>query len=309
MLHLIACASFELQDPTPLAAVPYSERGADDEIVLLVLGDSGKKGIAQHQVGAHAAVTCERLGCDLSVLLGDNIYETGAESSLSRRFVRLYERPFEPLGSLETWVVMGNHDWLRSAQAQIDYTKRSERWRMPDLHYRVPGLPEWFTLYGWDSELLRRWTDSAGSTLMLQEMEKELCADEGWKLAFGHHPLRSSGLHGLHPTELIPLQDTVEPIFERCGVDVALAGHDHHLELLEAGSYTQVVAGSASKSRPLCTDKGAIEGYCAKVGTDGQEFISSSNGYAVVVATASAMRVEFYALGQEEAVYRYDVSP
>ena len=309
MLFLFSCAGFQLQDPTPLPSVDFTQHSADDELVVLVLGDTGKKGLAQLQVGEHSARTCEALGCDLALFLGDNLYETGAESPLSRKFRMLYERPFAGHGQLESWVVMGNHDWLRSAQAQIDYTNRSERWRMPDLHYSVPGLPEWVTVYGWDSELLRRWTDSAGSTVMLQEMEAELCEGEGWKIAFAHHPLRSSGLHGLHPTELIPLQDTVEPIFERCGVDLALGGHDHHLEHIDGPTYDQVISGSGSKTRPLCTDPGAIEGRCAKVGTEGQHFILSSHGYAILRVTPEELEVSFYALGQEQALYRYDVSP
>jgi len=309
MLLFLGCAGFELQDPTPLASVPFTERESDEEIVILVLGDTGKKGLGQLAVAEHSARTCERVGCDLAVMLGDNLYETGAETVLSRKFVRLYERPFASHGSLETWVVMGNHDWLRSAQAEINYTDRSERWRMPDLHYRVPGLPEWLTLYGWDSELLRRWTSSAGSTVMLQEMEEVLCEGDGWKVAFGHHPLRSSGLHGLHPTELIPLQDTVEPIFERCGVQVALAGHDHHLEHITGPTFEQFIAGSGSKTRPLCTDPGAVEGRCAKVGTEGQHFISSTYGYAVLTVREDSLQVAFYGTGQEEPAYRYDVSP
>ncbi len=291
-----------------MATVPFTERQSDEEIVLLVLGDTGKKGPPQRQVAEHSARTCAALGCDLAVMVGDNIYETGAESSISRKFVALYEKPYASHGALETWVVMGNHDWLRSAQAQIDYTNRSERWRMPDLHYRVPGLPEWFTLYGWDSQLLRRWTDTAGSAAMLKEMEEEFCAAEGWKVAFAHHPLHSSGLHGLHPTELIPLQDAVEPIFERCGVDLALAGHDHHLEHIDGPTFDQLIAGSGSKSRPLCTDPGALKGRCAKVGSEGQHFISSSFGYSVVRATSETLSFEFYGIGQEEALYRYDVS-
>ena len=304
MLLLIACVGPKYQDPTPLA-VSHTNHEQDDVVVMLVLGDSGKIGPSQVVVAEHAAATCARQACDFALLLGDNVYEVGARRAGSKRFVESFEEPFSALGGLPTWVVMGNHDWQLSAQAQIDFTSRSERWQMPDLHYAVPGLPEWLTVYGWDTDLLYRWPDEDGTVEMLAEMETALCAGDGQKIAFAHRPLVSSGAHGLHPTELVGLRETADPLFERCGVDLALGGHDHHLEHLDGASYDMVISGSASKRRPICDEPDAKEGLCAERGRDGTRFLSSDFGYAVITARPDRLDVAFYSVENEEPVYAF----
>ncbi|MCP4806751.1 MAG: hypothetical protein GY913_03060 [Proteobacteria bacterium] len=304
MFLLLACVGPRYQDPTPLA-VSYSNHVEDDVVVMLVLGDSGKAGPDQVVVAEHAAETCARAGCDFTLLLGDNVYEIGARRAGSKRFVESWEEPFAAVSHLPTWVVMGNHDWQLSAQAQIDFTNRSASWKMPDLHYAVPALPEWLTVYGWDTDLLYRWPESEGTVEMLAAMEAELCAGEGQKIAFAHRPLVSSGVHGLHPRELVGIRAAIDPMFAKCGVDLALGGHDHQLEHIDGATYDMVLSGSASKTRPLCDEEGASEVLCGQQGTPGQHFISSDLGYAIVTARPDRIDVVMYSVEQTEPVYSF----
>jgi 3',5'-cyclic AMP phosphodiesterase CpdA len=68
-----------------------------------------------------------------------------------------------------------------------------------------------------------------------------------WKIAYGHHPLYSSG--GKHGSE-VDLRQLVEPLYIKYGVDVSLAGHEHFYErVVPQHGIHYFTSGSASKLR------------------------------------------------------------
>jgi hypothetical protein len=60
-----------------------------------------------------------------------------------------------------------------------------------------------------------------------------------FKVFFGHHPTYSSGFHGSTPA----MQRFLQPLFEKNGVKLVFAGHDHDYERTIVNSITYVVSG------------------------------------------------------------------
>jgi len=68
-----------------------------------------------------------------------------------------------------------------------------------------------------------------------------------WKIVTMHHPPYSAGYHGSNE----PARDAFQATFERYGVQLVLAGHDHDYQRSRPiGGVTYVVSGAAAKLRP-----------------------------------------------------------
>jgi 3',5'-cyclic AMP phosphodiesterase CpdA len=79
-------------------------------------------------------------------------------------------------------------------------------------------------------------------------LEKELSASEsGWKIAFFHHPLYSSGEK--HGSDTV-LREQLEPLFQKYGVDLVLTGHEHFYERLKPQKgINYIILGNSAKLR------------------------------------------------------------
>ena len=302
------CASFaylaaELT-PLPPDSVAAPDLTGRSRIRLVVFGDAGTGDAGQIAVAQAMHAVCARPGedpCDFALVLGDNIYTTGVSDPDDSQFARKFERPYGPLGDLPFSLVPGNHDWRRpeSVQAQIDYSLRSPRWRMPSNHYAVPQLPEWLRVYGLDTTVmfdLAGERDAAKVSPLERSRDEQLaaadaalCGAPGWKLLFAHHPLYSSGQHGMEegadgtdPT----VQPVLEPLIRRCGVQLVFGGHEHHQEYVRADGFEQFVQGAGGRAlRDL-----SIEGL-----PDASRRIGFSEfGFALVTLDANAVEVVFY---------------
>ncbi|MCC7443132.1 MAG: metallophosphoesterase [Bdellovibrionales bacterium] len=245
------------------------------EVTFLAFGDFGTGSGDQLRVAEAMERECGAGSCAFALLLGDNIYENGVDSVEDEQWESKFEAPYAGLGAMDFWAILGNHDWRGNPQAQIDYTLRSERWRMPAAQYSIPGLPEWLTLHGLDTDTIKNaeeYREPAAAAA-----RDALCGKPGWRLMFGHHPLHSSGHHGGDPD----VRATMEPVIRDCGVAAYFSGHDHHQEHIAAEGYEQFVQGAGAKLRPV------------DQGTPGQVFAASTLGFAVVRATPNSLQVSF----------------
>ena len=64
----------------------------------------------------------------------------------------------------------------------------------------------------------------------LEWLEKELAGSgSDWKIAFFHHPMYASGMHGSDEI----LKGQLEPLFVKHGVNVVFTGHEHFYERIK----------------------------------------------------------------------------
>lgn len=245
------------------------------KVVFAVIGDAGRGNEAQHAVAAAMHEVCRDRRCDFAVAVGDNMYTFGVNGVDDPDFREQFEEPYAAFGRFDFWLVLGNHDWMGRAQPQIDYTLESPRWRMPHSFYAIPNLPDWLTLFGLDSTAVGQAPEL--ERLQLQAAQDALCGASGWQILFAHHPAHSSGSHGGSEG----MRTYIEPLVA-CGLDVFLAGHDHHQELIRTDDYVQVVQGAGSELRDVSQ------------GGPQQRFAASKLGFSIVAVTPETLKIDFY---------------
>jgi tartrate-resistant acid phosphatase type 5 len=70
--------------------------------------------------------------------------------------------------------------------------------------------------------------------------------DPTWRIPFSHHPVFCAGPSHENDQEML---ETLLPLFERGGVRLALAGHEHNFQVSEVDGRTYVVSGAGGKLR------------------------------------------------------------
>ena len=270
-------------------------------LTILVFGDGGTGEAGQYRVGQAMADVCRRRGCDLALMLGDNLYENGIEvrsrddtdaslqeilSQFANKFGRPYER-FENFPGFHFWVSLGNHDYRRNALgAMVTYSEFSTLWRLPALHYEIPRLPAWLQIHAVHTDTdVRR--DLNG--LQVASIRRTLCGEgrpDRWKFLFGHNPVYNSGHHRNDSNEQRTRGLIEQSLLLECGVHVYFAGHAHHQEHLTARGFEQVIQGAAGKSK-------GSNGYRPR-STLRQRFFSKTFGFAVVDVDSERLRIDFY---------------
>ncbi len=253
MLALLAAAA--------LAAPP---------VRFVALGDGGVGNDTQRRVADAITRVCAAkadaagAGCDLVLYLGDNVYPEGVTSPDDPQLDEKFEQPYAAL-DLPFWVVLGNHDygarsWDRDrAAAQVAYSDRSDRWHMPDRYYTFAAGPARFVGLDTNAVMFEPVWGDDGQGAWLDAVLGG--ATEPWRVAFGHHPLRSNGRHGdagrYEGHDWLPIASgaSVAAFFDDhlCGrVDLYLSGHDHNRQWLEpACGIELVVSGAAAKTTAL----------------------------------------------------------
>jgi acid phosphatase len=121
--------------------------------------------------------------------------------------------------------------------------------------------------------------DSMDYRLQLAWLEKQLRdSHSGWKIVVGHHALYSGGAHGDNPGLIARL----EPLFRKYGVDLYLAGHDHHLEMKKPiNGIHYVVSGGGGTHRSVTWMENA-------------SYAATNMGFNAFTISAHQMVVEFY---------------
>lgn len=278
---------------------------------MLFFGDSGTGSEDQLMVGRGMAEQCTRLGgCDLALVLGDNIYPRGVKKRTCDdpdfRFLDRFELAYQELGRTDMWMVPGNHDWLRegSVDCEVNYTRVSPRWRMPAHDFSVPLLPDWLHIYGLDTTSIAQKRDTGQTGRAIDA----LCETQGWRLLVGHHPIFSSGRHtsrkGIDPVLSVAL---VGPVIEACSVQFYLSGHEHHQELLSSAHFEQVVQGAAAKLRPPTNPPHPSVGATPVLPA------AETLGFGIIEVDPGSLTIRFFGCGsgsgcREHACRRYDAT-
>ncbi|MBI3980111.1 MAG: metallophosphoesterase [Chloroflexi bacterium] len=179
-----------------------------------VIGDAGVGSEAQWAI----AEVLDQLDPDLVLITGDVVYPSGALADYLPKFFLPYERLIR---RRPIYPALGNHDYLTDrARPYLDVFRLSAGSSGTERYYSFDYGAAHFSVL-----------DSNQALDPASPQYRWLAADlastaQFWKFVFLHHPPFSSSKHG----SSLELREALAPLFERLGVDVVFAGHDHNYE-------------------------------------------------------------------------------
>ncbi|KAG8096860.1 hypothetical protein GUJ93_ZPchr0013g36374 [Zizania palustris] len=217
---------------------------SDGSLSLLVVGDWGRKGMYnQSRVAEQMGKVGEKLSIDFVISTGDNFYENGLTGVDDQAFEESFTDIYTATSLQKPWyLVLGNHDYRGDAVAQLSPVLRriDERFICMRSFIVNAEIVDFFFIdttpfqlkywnhpddarYDW-REVTPRQTYIANLLKDMDEAMKKSTAK--WKIAIGHHTIRSVSDHG-DTKELLQL---LLPVLKVNGVDFYVNGHDHCLE-------------------------------------------------------------------------------
>jgi tartrate-resistant acid phosphatase type 5 len=253
---------------------------------LVAFGDFGTGEPPQREVAQAIARRHAAAPYHLGITLGDNFYHCGVRGVNDPLWMERWENLYSGLG-VRFYATLGNHDYAASrfaclfrrgsAQAQVDYSAHSPSWRMPARYYTfTAGAARFVAL---DTE---KW--SAEQLAWVERTLQQSAGEPGvaWRIVYGHHPVLTSGEHR-GDSGVARLRRDLLPLLRRAGVDLYIAGHDHHLEHLRAEGVELLIAGGGgAKLRP------------ANGMQPESVFAASGYGFLDLVITEHMLTAQFY---------------
>jgi hypothetical protein len=197
---------------------------------VLVFGDSGWGSQAQTSL----ASLMRRTSWHLAIHTGDLAYDNGSRSAFTQRHFRVYQRV---LSTVPFFPVAGNHD-LR-ADGGLSYDEA--------FYWEPPRAGVRYYSFRWGNALFVALdtsspTDDVGLLRAgagrqfewLQETLRDGSTDPTvrWMIVYMHHSVYSHAIGISAHGPDADLRRNLVPLFERYGVDLVAAGHDHHYERL-----------------------------------------------------------------------------
>ncbi|HTD27918.1 MAG TPA: tartrate-resistant acid phosphatase type 5 family protein [Xanthomonadaceae bacterium] len=286
--------SFAHAQQTPATPASGESEAASSKNVLnfIAVGDWGRYGEpAQRAVATQMARTAEKVDAQFFISTGDNFYPNGVASVDDPQWQQSYELVYTDFVLHNDWyVVLGNHDYRGNPQAEVDYTKRSERWHMPSRYYSVTKKIDATTsaqfffidtspfIADYRKNLDKYAVDGQDTQAQLRWLEAELAKSKAkWKFVVGHHHVYSGGKRSTQ----IELEQAIVPLMKKYGVQVYLCGHEHDLQVIQrpGGKITYLVSGAGAEHRP--TGK-----------TDGTLFSLSAFGFMALSLKADQLKVQ-----------------
>jgi tartrate-resistant acid phosphatase type 5 len=295
--------------------IPPDAAVAAKPVKFIAVGDTGKGNADQRRVAIAMRDLCAAKGCDFVLMLGDNIYDAGVESTTDPQWQTKFEQPYMDV-DLPFYVALGNHDYggklivdvagigneFDKGKVEVDYTQVSTKWNMPATHYTFTWGNVGFIVLDTNSIL---WSDNTyGDQAQWLPSALADVAGKRWIFTAGHHPYRSNGQHGnagdydapelsgvIIPNPL-PIQngDAVKSFFDDhvCGISqVYFAGHDHSRQWIDEPTAlcgTELIVSGAGASVTSIQDRGNKSFY-----QDASEI-----GFMYVVIDGDKLTGEFY---------------
>jgi hypothetical protein len=222
--------------PTSLRTAPPA--GSDVPVRFLAFGDSGDGGDGQLALRDQMAA----LPFELLLHTGDVAYEVGSLAALEQTFFGVY-KGF--LKNTPAFPASGNHDYQSDDAAPF-----RQVFALPENGGPL-GLERWYSFDFGDVHFVALDTQrdlAAQVTWLEQDLSRN---QRPWTIAYLHRPPFSSGRHG----SSLDVREAFVPLFERHGVQLVLAGHEHDYErTVPLGGVTYVVTGGGGKTtRPVGT--------------------------------------------------------
>jgi hypothetical protein len=256
--------------PAPtVAPVPYAtttDPAAEVDAHALAVGDCGTGGTNQQVVADAMVAYCASNPCDFVLGLGDNVYEAGITGIDDPQLETAFEVPYAAL-DLVWYQSLGNHDYVGDEAAEVAYSAVSDKWEMPATQYaHAHGGVAFFAI------------DTVGRPDPAEIVEAIEASPARWKVAYGHYPLRTNGIH----TDATgTLDDWLRTVL--CNrVDLYLAGHNHSMEVLTDDCGVGLVVSGG----------GGAGSYAVSI-EDNTLFALESYGFSVLDFSEDAVRIRF----------------
>ncbi|MBI2362730.1 MAG: metallophosphoesterase [Elusimicrobia bacterium] len=203
-----------------------------------VFGDTGSGSKAQKETARTLASWLP----DLLLIAGDVVYPSGKDGRYDERFFAPYG---ELLSRRPVFPAPGNHDYGDASGREKALRRYAEGYG------RVFRRPPFYSFDAGDAHFAVVDTSDAGAAQRAW-LERDLGAAKArWTFVLMHAPLYSTGPHGGSGA----LRRSLEPVFERRGVDAVFQGHDHHYERTRpVGKTVHFVVGTGgARLRPVKT--------------------------------------------------------
>lgn len=216
------------------------------EMTVILIGDQGCGNENARRVASDMNDYAAKNDVAFIVGVGDNVYQNGVSGVNDPKFKSHFEDIFDYAHlDLPFYLVLGNHDYEGSINAQIDYSAKSERWNMPNEYYtfdKVLPTGEKVSFFALDTyELLN---NDGNQQVEWLSTKLNNASDAKWKIVFGHHPLYNNGNYGDHHT----LIEKLAPLFNKHNVRLYLSGHEHNIQYLKKKDRTNyIITGSSCK--------------------------------------------------------------
>ncbi len=211
---------------------------------VLAFGDSGGGGSDQLAL----AEWMHQFPYDLIVHTGDVAYDDGTIGQYEDNVFGVYADLFE---HLPFFPAAGNHDY---------YTLNGAPFR--DV-FALPGTTgeKWYS-YDWGPVHFVALDTESDYRTQMEWLDADLAATtRAWKVIYLHRPPYSSGYHGSDTA----LRDSLAPVTARHGVQLVLAGHDHHYErMAPQGGVAHILTGGGGKGT-RAVDGASFTAYAAEV--------------------------------------------
>ncbi|HEY6505146.1 MAG TPA: tartrate-resistant acid phosphatase type 5 family protein [Chitinophagaceae bacterium] len=234
---------------------------------FIAMGDWGRNGEDhQKQVAEQMGKTAAAIKAQFIIATGDNFYPSGVISEWDPLWKYSFEDIYTAFSLQWDWYpVLGNHDYKSNPDAQVKYSTISRRWKMPARYYSKkffingdstrqvlivfidtnPLIPEFYKNAEYGPNV--RTQDSTKQKKWLAKVLSDPSPNIKWKIVVGHHPMFTGGSR-TDGYDTKAIRNSLKPLFDKYGVDVYLAGHEHNLQHLVAGGKTNhFISGAASE--------------------------------------------------------------
>lgn len=206
-------------------------RGSDAPIRFITMGDLGERSADQFAV----LEQLQKVEFDFALINGDVAYSDGTLSELERNFFSVYA---DVLQSVPFFAASGNHDYRTDDAGPF----RQSFAAFPNGGEH--GIDRWYSFDWGSAHIVVLDTERIGAD-QAAWLEEDLAANDlPWVIVIGHRPPYSSGSHGSDQN----MRRHFVPLFEKYGVDVYFAGHDHHYERTHAiNGVDYLISGAGGK--------------------------------------------------------------
>jgi len=263
----------------------------------LLLGDMGSKGNSQNKVAKSMEKLIKENNIKFICGLGDNIYEHGVTSVDDNKFKTHFEKPYKNIKK-KFYMCLGNHDYGEitpdepisdSFQHQIDYTKHSDKWNLPERYYTFTKkyddtIIDFFVL-DTNLDLMDAETIETQKEFMIKAIKK---SKADWKILYGHHTYRSTAGHGNAERDF---EDFFNDLFDLGKIDIYMCGHDHTKQYIQKNHNNKllhlIVCGTGGKDYNY--------GIFLENMNDCDLYFSSSNlGVGILFCKKNEIKMQFF---------------